>query len=94
MRVINFNQLGYIPKTKAEAVEMGLEYFYPDDPCKNKHISHRLVDTGECVECIRIKQIQERDTEEKRMQRKVKDGIELSLEERRLNAELAEVWDE
>lgn len=41
------------PKTKADAIKLGLKRYYPDEPCDVCGTSERRVQSGHCMECKR-----------------------------------------
>lgn len=42
-----------LPTTRAEALSLGLPYYFTGQPCKHGHIAKRRVKNGDCVECAR-----------------------------------------
>lgn len=43
-----------LPRTRAEAMEKGLKFYFTGKPCRdNKHLARRKASTGACVECER-----------------------------------------
>jgi len=54
---LSSDELLKLPKTQAEALESGQRYFFTGKPCKNGHISQRVIDIkkqgakNECFEC-------------------------------------------
>lgn len=41
------------PKTRKEAKEQGIKYYFTGEPCKNGHVALRKT-KGACVECLKI----------------------------------------
>ena len=54
-------ELRKLPKTEAEAIRNGERYFFTGQPCKNGHVSQRVLQKkgskfkSECYECISIR---------------------------------------
>jgi 5-methylcytosine-specific restriction endonuclease McrA len=42
-----------LPKTRAEAKELGAAYYFTGEPCKHGHIAPRKT-KGSCVECLKV----------------------------------------
>ena len=51
MSAANDNEL---PRTRAEAREIGSLHYYTGKPCKHGHIEKRLTSSGQCKECARL----------------------------------------
>ncbi len=43
-----------LPKTKAEARDLGLPRFFTGKPCKRNHVAERRSACGTCIDCARI----------------------------------------
>jgi hypothetical protein len=62
-----------LPKTQAEAIRKGERYFFTGQPCKNGHISQRVLQKksnklkNECYECISIRSQKYRATNKEKM---------------------------
>ena len=42
-----------LPKTRKEAQELGVKYYFTGEPCKHGHIAPRKT-KGSCVECLKV----------------------------------------
>jgi hypothetical protein len=42
-----------LPKTRKEAQELGVKYYFTGEPCKHGHIAPRKA-KGSCVECLKV----------------------------------------
>lgn len=47
----------YLPKTRSEAISLGLKYYRTGKPCKRGHVTTRNVDHRACRECAREKEL-------------------------------------
>src|ERR1700693_1453229 len=58
------------PKTKGEAIALGVKTFFTGRACKHGHIAERHVSSGSCIECIRTSCNTELHREQCRLWRK------------------------
>lgn len=45
-----------LPRTRAEALALGLSRYFTGKPCKHGHVAERSVSSRSCVECLRLRQ--------------------------------------
>ncbi len=45
-----------IPNSRAEGKAVGAPHYFTGIPCKHGHVDKRLVSTGACAECLRVRQ--------------------------------------
>lgn len=53
MQAVNDNEL---PRTRAEAMAIGVTRYFTGLPCKHGHVDERYTNSGTCAECSRVKQ--------------------------------------
>ena len=79
-------------RSKEEAIQLGLLTYNSLTPCeKAGHISTVNVDTGECLECLRIARSKRAQDELSRIKQRARRGIEIRKEDAELNS-LDEGW--
>lgn len=43
-----------LPRTRQEAIDQGIKFYFTGELCKNNHVSHRRARDGGCMECRRL----------------------------------------
>lgn len=70
--------MNYLPKSRAEAKKSGELHYFTGNPCIHGHLSERLASTGQCSECLRIRNKKDWADPEKR--RKKLEGLSAYVE--------------
>lgn len=63
-RFISTEESDKLPNTRQEARELGARHYFTGIPCVNGHIDKRLVGTGHCAECDRVRAKSKREEPE------------------------------
>ena len=50
--LLSLDELKKLPKTKDEAINFGVRYYFTNIHCRNGHLAQRNI-RGECFECVR-----------------------------------------